>query len=168
MTTWDLRSRVAADHEQHVADELRRRGYRVEPWGLGTFRPVCKAMIQACDSPLRYLPDLIAAPRNQPHRAVLIDCKAQLRDAADERAIEQDCADAGLALAAAARLPIWYVFSDLAVSSPQDVLATGRLTPPGPNGSGSFYYRVPRALDRDFDAVFGGLPAQQLVLLPAA
>ncbi len=155
ISTWDSRRRIGGDHEQVVADRLRQQDWIVQPWGMDTLHPTSRALIHACGSPAAHLPDLMAAPRSQPHKVVLIDCKAQSVAGETERAIATGCVFAQLRLSGTLELPLWYVFSDLAVSSPQDVIHSGRLVPAGPNsGSGDMHFRVPRTLDREFDSVF--------------
>lgn len=164
LTTYDIRKRLGDQHECYVADQLRSRGWRVSKWGIETQHPIVRAMIQANGSDARFLPDLVTSPRDQPNRVALIDCKAQFRTDQPKRAIRRECVLAQLGLVAAFKLPLWYVFSDLAVNSPHDVLASGRFEA-GPGAD--MYLRVPRNLDRDFDAIFGPVPVELPILAAA-
>ncbi|MFC9973556.1 hypothetical protein ACFVH6_21945 [Spirillospora sp. NPDC127200] len=162
MTTYDIRKRLGDRHEEHVAEALRTRGWRVAPYGMGTQRPIHRAMIHASGSPLRFEPDLMISPENAPQRVQLIDCKAQFNTAENYLAVNEECVRAQLTFMAATQLPIWYVFSDLSVSTPNEVLAFGRKSAPAPGGS--WHFRIPRLLNREFDSIFGAVPFEQLRL----
>lgn len=155
MSVYEIRKHLGDKHEGRVAEEFRKRGWRVVPYGMATQRPMNRAMIDASDSPLRYEPDLMVSPIINPSRVMLIDCKAQFNPDAAEVAINEQCMRAQLSLMGSAQLPIWYVFSDLSACTPGDVLTFGSLTN---KVGGTWHYRMPRAQNRDFDSVFGKAP----------
>lgn len=77
-------------------------------------------------------------------------------------AIERAAVRAHLQLVAMTDLPVYYVFDDLGVATPYDVLTDGRCGPRSSVGSGAAYCLVSSALDRSFDSVFssaGGVNA---------
>lgn len=162
MTTYTMRKKLGDRHEERVTEELRKRGWRVTLYGMGTQRALPKAMIAANGSPLRYEPDLMISPYNAPHRVHLIDCKAQFDAAETHPAVNEECVRAQLALMGAVQLPIWYVFSDLSVCAPNDVIGLNDKIEPS---IGSAHFRVPACLNRGFDSVFGPVPAEQLAII---
>ncbi|MFF0737750.1 hypothetical protein ACFYVK_39825 [Streptomyces chartreusis] len=70
-------------------------------------------------------------------------------------AVERAAVMAHLQLAAWTQLPICYVFDNLDVLTPFDVLMLGHDGPRSTAGSGSAYYLVPAARSLPFNEVFG-------------
>ncbi|WP_235488184.1 hypothetical protein [Streptomyces roseoverticillatus] len=70
-------------------------------------------------------------------------------------AVERSAVMAHLHLTAWTQLPVAYVFDDLGVLTPLDVLLSGRTGPLTAEGSGSPYILVPVARSLAFDEVFG-------------
>lgn len=85
-----------------------------------------------------------------------VDCKAQQSGRSTGwHAIECSAVKAHIRFIAMFETPVFYVFDDLGVLSPHDVLGDGRLGPRSANGSGTPYYLIQKDLDRGFDRVFG-------------
>ncbi|MFB6700880.1 hypothetical protein [Streptomyces rubiginosohelvolus] len=100
---------------------LRARGWTVHPCGQGTYPPaVCEALRQT-RSALRYFPDLIAARGSD---LITIDAKDRMPSTHTDRyAISTDTINAGLLFTAAhAPTPLYYVFGDLKVLTPAEVI----------------------------------------------
>ncbi|GAX56251.1 hypothetical protein SO3561_07818 [Streptomyces olivochromogenes] len=103
----------------------------------------------------RETPGLITA---QGRRVALIDCKSRMTSRATQRhAVERAAVNAHLQLVAWTLLPVYYVFDNLDVLTPYDVLMTGRGGPRTPAGSGSPYFLVPSNRSLSFDDTFGGV-----------
>ena len=153
MTTWTERKTVGDLLEQHVAEELTIRGWTVNPWGQGVLTEEVRFALKSSDSYLRWTPDLVAA---RGESVVLIDCKARMTSSASNRnSIERAAVKAHLQFSAWTDLPVYYVFDNLKVLTPHDVLTSGRAGPHTRVGSGAPYYLVPDALAKAFDALFG-------------
>lgn len=161
-STWAERKRIGDQLEQRVTAELLRRGWSVSPSGQGCFTDQICAALHLSDSPVRWIPDLIAS-----HGPTVcwIDCKASLSGGRSRRhAVEQRAVKVHLQLFALLELPIFYVFDELGVLTPFDVMLHGSEGPATAAGSGAAYYLVPAAGDRAFDTVFGSPspPARQI------
>ena len=137
-------------HERRVADELRRRRWTVDEWGQGVLSGPIRDAIRRSDSRLRFLPDLIAA---QDGELVTIDCKDRMQSADTGRyAVSRNCVNFGLQLAALG-VAVFYVFGDLGVLVPTEVMSYGRI---GPTRSvGGAYFLVSSRFLHNFDEVFG-------------
>ncbi len=150
MSAFGGRLSIGTDHEQRVAGELRARGWTVDPWGQGVLSAEVRDAIQRGESRLRFLPDLIAARNGE---LVTVECKDRMRSADSGRyAIARQCVNFGLQMLALG-VPLLYVFGNLGVLLPTEVMTYGRI---GPRviGSGA-YYLVPERLGHQFDDVFG-------------
>lgn len=157
MTSWNARKAAGDILEQRVAEELTLRGWEVNPWGQGVLTAPVRGALKRTDSSLRWTPDLVAA---RGEIVVLIDCKGRMTSSASNRhSIERAAVKAHLQFAAWTDLPVYYVFDNLGVLTPHDVLTAGRVGPHTRVGSGAPYYLVGTGADRPFDAVFGSLEA---------
>ncbi|MFI0242833.1 hypothetical protein [Streptomyces sp. NPDC016845] len=153
MTSFQQRKDIGDAHEQCVARELGKRGWTVDEWGQGVLSPAARAALRRSNSFLRWTPDLIAA--RGPH-LFMIDCKSRMTSRAPGRhAVEAAAVTAHLQLAAWTGMPVCYVFDNLDVLTPLDVLMTGGRGPRSARGSGSPYHLVPVQHALDFDTVFG-------------
>jgi hypothetical protein len=109
-------------------------------------------------------PDLVAA---KDRTICFIDCKGSMTGGYRRRhAIEQAAVRAHLQFMAWADLPVYYVFDDLGVTTPYEVVTTGWDGPRLSQGSGAAYYLIDIGHDRPFDTVFGR--AQQVTAARAA
>ncbi|MFI0716455.1 hypothetical protein ACH4SK_38865 [Streptomyces inhibens] len=165
MTSSHRRKGIGDAHEQRVARELDKRGWTVDEWGQGVLSPAAHAALRSTDSFLRWAPDLVAV---QGRHLFMIDCKSRMTSRATGRhAVEAAAVTAHLQLAAWTGLPVCYVFDNLDVLTPLDVLMAGRSGPHSVRGSGSPYHLVPTKHALAFDAVFGEAPGDARQL-PAA
>lgn len=147
-STWDQRKPIGDAHEQRVALELNQRGWTVDPWGQGILSPAVQRAISR--SRWANFPDLVAARTGD---LVAIDAKDRVSSAETGRyAISQKCVSFGLQFIAAFGVPIFYVFGNLGVLTPQEVMAYGTI---GPRGMGGAYYLINGRLAHQFDDVFG-------------
>jgi hypothetical protein len=160
MDGWDRRKRIGDALERRVATELRSRAWSVSQWGQGILDEEIRQALRRTDSSARWTPDLIAA---RTETACFIDCKANMSGGTRRRhAIERAAVRAHLQLVAMTDLPVYYVFDDLGVATPYDVLTDGRCGSRSSVGSGAAYCLISSALDRSFDSVFssaGGVNA---------
>lgn len=151
MADWAARKAIGDQHEQRIMEELRARGWEVHPFGQGTYPTAIQAALQAPNSPLRHLPDMIAARGTT---VVTIDAKTSMRSRASGRyAISTKCLLAGLQFTGLnAPVPLYYVFGDLTVLTPADVMHHSRHGQLQPTGS---YYLVSTRQAYRFDDLFG-------------
>jgi Holliday junction resolvase len=148
MNTWSERKTVGDQHEQRVAVELRSRGWEVAPWGQGMLPDAIRQA--ASRTTWANCPDLIAARDGD---LVTIDCKDRMSSSETGRyAIARKCVSFGLQFVASFGIPTFYVFGNLGVLTPWEVMAYGSV---GPRGLGGSYYLVNGRLAHQFDDVFG-------------
>lgn len=151
MRQWQDRKTVGDAHEQRVAVALHARGWTVHPCGQGTCPPAVRDALRRTRSALRQFPDLIAARGTD---LVTIDAKDRMPSTDTDRyAISTDTVNAGLLFTAAhAPTPLYYVFGDLKVLTPAEVVHyTAHALR---HRSGAFHLvRTERA--HHFDDVFG-------------
>ena len=153
-------------HERRVAEELALRGWGVSPWGQGVLTEAVRVALRGTESSLRWTPDLVAAKDRQ---VFLIDCKSRMTSRITHRhAVERAAVMAHLQLAAWTQLPICYVFDNLDVLTPLDVLMLGRTGSQPAAGSGSPYHLVPTRRSLAFDEVFGTMQQRHTPRLGAA
>ncbi|MFE8991216.1 hypothetical protein ACFYMI_25960 [Streptomyces collinus] len=100
---------------------LRARGWTVHPCGQDTYPPAVRDALRQTRSALRQFPDLIAARGGD---LVTIDAKDRMPSTDTDRyAISTDTVNAGLLFTAAhAPTPLYYVFGDLKVLTPAEVI----------------------------------------------
>ena len=147
--TWEERKAAGDAHEQRVAHELELRGWTVSQCGTGVYKPEIQWALGRSESSIREFPDLIAARDGE---VVTIDCKERMSSAETGRyAISRRCLTAGMKfLGANAPVPLYYVFGNLGVLTPAEVMHYGSL-----GQRGGSYYLVPGRLGHHFDDVFG-------------
>ncbi|MGW3255514.1 hypothetical protein ACWDCX_33830 [Streptomyces fungicidicus] len=104
-----------------MAAALRARGWTVHPCGQGTYPPAVREALRRTRSALRQFPDLIAARGND---LITIDAKDRMPSTDTDRyAISTDTVNGGLLFTAAhAPTPLYYVFGDLKVLTPAEVV----------------------------------------------
>jgi hypothetical protein len=148
MPSFQQRLQVGLDLELRVADELRRRGWDVDRWGQATLSVHVQHAISR--TTCRNMPDLMAARDGD---AVAIDAKNRISSTETGRfAISRTCVSFGIQFVAAFGVPIFYVFGNLGVLTPQEVMSYGHV---GPRGMGGSYYLVNGRMAHQFDDVFG-------------
>ncbi|MFE2718895.1 hypothetical protein ACFXKI_45065 [Streptomyces mirabilis] len=134
-----------------MAAALRARGWTVHPCGQGTYPPAVQEALRRTRSALRQFPDLIAARGSD---LVTIDAKDRMSSTDTDRyAISTATVNAGLLFTAAhAPTPLYYVFGDLKVLTPAEVVhCTAHALR---HRSGSFHL-VCTERAHHFDEVFG-------------
>lgn len=150
MFSFNERFNTGEAHEQRVAEELRQRGWTVDPWGQGALSPEIRDAIYRNESRLRFLPDLIAARHGE---LVTIDCKTAMPSTNSGRyAVKRECVNFGLQMAALG-VPLLYVFGNLGVLVPTEVMSYGTLGRRSTGGGA--YYLVVERLTHNFDDIFG-------------
>ncbi|MFG2825646.1 hypothetical protein ACGFX4_40230 [Kitasatospora sp. NPDC048365] len=154
MTDWTTRKEIGDQHEQRVARELRHRGWTVHPFGQGTYPTAIQNALRLTNSPLRQLPDMIAANGN---RIVCIDAKTSLHSTTSNRyAVSRASVQAGLQFTGLnAPVPLYYVFGDLRVLTPSDIAHHSDHGDEHPGGS---YFLISTHFARPFESVFGPTP----------
>jgi hypothetical protein len=159
MTNWEQRKAVGDAFEQRVAEEFTIAGWHVSPWGQGILTAPVRRALRGTDSSMRWTPDLVAA---RGEIVCMIDCKASMTsDGTARHAVERAAVKAHLQLSAWTDLPMYYVFDNMGVLTPHDILMAGRVGPHTRVGSGAPYYLISTAMDRSFDEIFG--PHEQLL-----
>ncbi|MFI1487986.1 hypothetical protein [Streptomyces sp. NPDC020747] len=155
MGSFQQRKAIGDEHEAYVSNRLTQRGWDVSQWGQGTLTGNVRRVLRSTDSSIRWMPDLIAARGDV---LALIDCKSRMTSTTTNRhAVERAAVRAHLQLTAWTYLPVYYVFDNLDVLTPHDILTEGRTGPRSRAGSGSAYYLVGVGTGRSFDTVFGPL-----------
>lgn len=158
ITTWTRRKAVGDGLEKRVREELERRGWTVMPYGQGQWPEAISAALRMTDSTMRHEVDLIAVLGTTLR---LIDCKASIRGAeANQYTISRKTLAAHLRMVVDRDLPVYYVFDNLGVLKPWQVLDINGLDRLG--GPGGAYLTVPAGAPHPFDEVFGA-PAVDLV-----
>jgi Holliday junction resolvase len=148
---WQDRKAIGDAHEQRVAAALRARGWTVHPCGQGTYPPAVRDALRRTRSALRQFPDLIAARGAD---LITIDAKDRMPSTDTDRyAISTDTVNAGLLFTAAhAPTPLYYVFGDLKVLTPAEVV---HYTVHALRHRSGVYHLVGTARAHRFDEVFG-------------
>jgi hypothetical protein len=106
--------------------------------------------IRNARSRFQHFPDLVAARSGE---VVTVDAKDCMRSTDTDRyAISRECVSFGLHFYAAFGLPLFYVFGNLGVLCPAEIMSYGNV---GPRSTGGAYYLVSGRIARIFDDVFG-------------
>jgi hypothetical protein len=148
---WPTRLKAGEQHEQRVAHELTVRGWAVHRCGQGTYPLPIQRALSRTESPLRQFPDLIAARGPD---LVTIDAKTDLPSNTSGRyAVSRRCLLAGLQfLGLYAPIPLYYVFGDLTVLTPAEIM---HYSCPSLRHPGGAYHLVNTGHAHHFDEVFG-------------
>ncbi|MEV7060851.1 hypothetical protein AB0N95_36025 [Streptomyces microflavus] len=156
MTQWQDRKTVGDLHEHRVATALRNRGWTVHPCGQGTYPHAIRNALRHTRSALRQFPDLIAARGSN---IITIDAKDHMPSTTTNRyAISTTTLNAGLQLTAVhAPTPLYYVFGDLRVLTPVEVL---HYTEHAHRHASGAYHLINTHRAHLFDDVFGTVRAQ--------
>ncbi|MFD6187178.1 hypothetical protein [Streptomyces goshikiensis] len=156
MTSWQERKPVGDVHEQRVATALRQHGWTVQLCGQGTYPPTIQDALRRTRSALRQFPDLIAARGSE---LITIDAKDRMPSTHSDRyAISTATLNAGLVFTAAhAPTPLYYVFGDMKVLTPAEVLHYAQHALRHHSGA---YHLVRTDRAHLFDQVFGGAAAR--------
>lgn len=150
MSAWSERKAVGDAHEQRVREELERRGWTVSTYGQAILDERIRRALRTTNSRRRWDPDLIAANGTT---IALIDAKSCMRgEDAHTFHISRKALRAGRDLSAADDLPLYYVFANLGVATPTEIMQICRLASLGEAGG---YLSFGSGLLRPFDDVFG-------------
>ncbi|MFE5795562.1 hypothetical protein ACFQ8C_23710 [Streptomyces sp. NPDC056503] len=151
VTQWQQRKAVGDAHEQRVAAALASQGWTVERCGQGTYPPAIQQALARTTSALRWFPDLIAARAGE---VVTIDAKDSMPSSTSGRyAVADEAVHAGLQFIAANRpTPLYYVFGDLRVLTPVEIL---HYTGHAERQHDGAYRLVSTRQAHSFDTVFG-------------
>jgi hypothetical protein len=148
---WEERKAVGDELERRVREELERRVWTVAEWGQAILPTTIREAVS--QTPWRNFPELVATRHGD---LVAIDCKDRMHGTQSDRyAIKRDCVAFGLQFHAAFGVPVFYVFGNLGVLTPQEVSSYGTIGPRGLRGRGGSYYLVSGRLGHRFDDVFG-------------
>lgn len=148
MQPFEARKKIGDAHEFRVATEMESRGWAVDHWGQATLSE--RVRRAASRTRWKHFPDLVAERTSD---LVAIDAKDRISSAETGRyAIARACVEFGNQFTAAFDIPIFYVFGNLGVLTPQEVRAYGTT---GPRGFGGSYYLINARLAHQFDDVFG-------------
>lgn len=157
MRSFDVRLKLATEHEQVVIDALRKREWIAEPFGQGQLPETVRAALRRIRTPVRWMPDIIAMksfPTGPQLRFVDAKAGERWRETGNHD-LEVAAIDAAEAFYAYAKWPVYFVFSDMSAVAPEDVR---ELATPGNfrgNGSGTPFVLFPTAVGRPLDTVFG-------------
>lgn len=150
MTTFMDRLAVGNELEHRVASELEARGWTVSCWGQGILPDQTRQAIRDARSRFQHFPDLVAARAGE---IVTVDAKDHMHSVETDRyAVSRQCVNFGLQFYAAFGLPLYYVFGNLGVLCPTEIMSYGQV---GPRATGGAYYLVNGRLAHHFDDVFG-------------
>lgn len=155
MANWPLRKEIGDQHEQRITRELEHRGWTVQLCGQGTYPLAIQDALRRTDSALRQFPDLIAARGLD---LIAIDAKTRMSSTTTQRyAISRKSLLAGLQfLGMNAPVPLYYVFGDLTVLTPPEVMHYPSNASRHASGS---YYLISTHQAHHFDDVFGTIAA---------
>ena len=144
------RKAVGDTHEARVRAELERRGWTVSPYGQGVLPEAITRALGRTNSRMRWDPDFVAANGST---VCLIDAKSAMRgEDAWSYTISRKALRAHIRLWAELDLPVVYVFSNLGVATPAEVMQFCRLSTVGEAGG---YVSFAAGLPRPFDDYFG-------------
>lgn len=138
MTIWPRLS-FALTHEANVLDHINGRGggWYAESWGQSLLSEAIRKHLKASASPIRWLPDIIAFA---PNCALLtFEAKTTTHRTSPNWDIETASLTSAIAFERFARAPVYFVFDDLTVARPSDILDVSWDGPRTRNGSGTPY-----------------------------
>lgn len=150
LSTYRERKLVGDAHEDRVQTELRSRGWTVDPYGQALLSEPTRRALSCTESRMRWDPDMVASLGST---VCLIDAKGSVfgEDIHTIR-ISRKAVEAGRRLAVDTDLPLYYVFANLGVATPFEVMDFVHLRSLGKSGA---YISFGSGLLRPFDDVFG-------------
>ncbi len=158
--TFDERMELARDHESAVRFAVEAAGWNVNHFGYDLLSPEARLHLRLVDTPLRFLPDLLAfrGDTDDTRQTVLIDAKTKLSDKPND-SFNETALMTAMANAAYFRLPVVLVTHDLRVVEPAQVLEHGRRMDGrlAKAGSGLDYYLLPKNHGPRLDVYFSRL-----------
>lgn len=160
-----LRKAVGDQHEQRVREWLTERGWEVNDWGQGILGPVALDALWVHRGGMCWTPDFVVARSG---KLAKVDAKGSMTSTfRDSHFVEYDAVDAHMREFVDYKVPIFYVFDDMSVLTPMEVIQRGRVRRGSLRGSGKPCYSIPVAAARPLDDVFGA-PEQRATLAAAA
>jgi hypothetical protein len=159
MRTFLERMASASEFELTVLDALRDRGWSAERFGQGQLGENLRDHLRKVDTPVRWMPDIIAAkPFAARTIVVFIDAKAgqRYRDTGnhDLEVSALESAERWIEYSSDA-CPHYFVFQDWGVTTPAVVRELGWRGSWRGFGSGTPFLLFPVTACRPFDAIFG-------------
>lgn len=152
--TFEARKYVGDMLERRVACELDERRWSISPFGQGQLSPPVQRGLARTTCALRFLPDIVGVRGGD---VVTIDAKSRMPGKETNRYyLRKEAVRAGHQFSALMDLPLFYVFDDLRVLTPFEVIAADRWTRRP-------YYTIDSSAGRRFNDVFGH-PSGQLSL----
>jgi hypothetical protein len=151
------RLQVAVEFEHKAMAELTARGWLAEPFGQGQLSEQMRHIIQRVDTPVRYMPDLIAGKRQGGGTSVVfVDAKAGEKWRETGRHdVETAALDAAEKWEQMSGCPFYFVFTDGGVITPAVFRELGEPGRWRGVGSGTPFLLIDQQACRRFDAVFG-------------
>lgn len=151
--TFADRKAFGDQHEARVRQELERRGWSVAQYGQGILPgAICRALART-ESAFRFDPDFVVARGSD---ICLIDAKSSMRgENARAYTISRKSLRAGVRKVAEVDLPLYYVFHNLGVATPHELMQFSGVSSLGASGG---YLSFGSHLPRPFDEVFGHSP----------
>lgn len=160
---WSQRKAVGDAHEARVRAELEARNWTVQPYGQGIFSEQVRHALQTANSEMRYDPDMVAVRNTD---ICFIDAKASMQGRyADTYRITRRSLNAARRFWVMFDLPVWFVFSNMGVASPADVMDYCGLTRLGAAGG---YVSFSAGLPKPFELIFGPPTGGVMSVLRAA
>lgn len=147
----------AQEFEQKVIAELIARGWQAEGFGQGQLSEEMRDVIRRVNTPVRYMPDIIACKRF-PARTLLVFIDAKAGDKWRETGnhdVETAALDAAEKWVALSECPYYFVFPDGGVLEPPALRELGQPGRFRGIGSGTPFLLVPRSACTRFNAIFG-------------
>jgi hypothetical protein len=144
------RKAAGDEHEDRVREQLEKRGWTVSPYGQRILAEEIRRALKRTESPARWDPDFVVACGSTIR---YVDAKGSLRGMnADLNFISRRALEAHRRLQSDRDIPVFYVFGDLGVMTPDEVLRAAEVERLGTAGG---YLSVPRDASRKLDDVFG-------------
>lgn len=139
-------------HEARVRKELETRGWTVDLYGQGILSDPVKRALGLTESVRRWDPEFLVACGSTIR---YVDAKGSLRGVrGDQNFVSRKAIAAHLKLMADSDIPVYYVFEDLGVLTPAEMM---QLADYERIGNAPGYLTVPRVKSHPFDEVFGAV-----------
>lgn len=150
-------------HEENVLAHLRKAGWDAEPFGQGQLTDNMRNHLHRYTpvTPVRWMPDIIAARLTSigRSRVVYIDAKAgDVWERTGNHDIEISALETAVAWEQWTKCPVYYVFSDFGVASPERVWECGHQGRP-PDGFRTPFLLFPARVCEPFVTKFGAVAA---------
>lgn len=145
------------DHETQVIEALRRRDWNAQKFGQAQLTELTRSHLRCIKTSVRWMPDIIATKQTGlKTTAACIDAKGgrtYLRT--ENHDVQSDALLAAEKWAQYSGLPVYFVFRDWGVVTPDDVRTHAWDGQYNGRGSGTPFKVFPTQLCSSFDVVFG-------------